>query len=191
MSPDTQAPQPGVPSATPQALLPSVQRRAPQGAGVPVLRPMTVADLDRVMAVEVQAYGHPWSRGNFTDSLAAGYVAEVLQAGGSQELVGYFVAMPGVGEMHLLNITVAPPHQHHGWGLLLLRALCARARTRGLGTIWLEVRAGNARARAVYGAFGFVERGVRRGYYPASASRREDAVVMGLELDQEPRGAAD
>lgn len=157
----------------------------------PTLRPMTVADLDRVMAVEALAYGHPWSRGNFTDSLAAGYLAEVLEAGAGETLLGYFVAMPGVEELHLLNITVSPPLQRRGWGLHLLRAVCARARARSLGAIWLEVRATNLRARALYRAFGFAERGTRRGYYPASASRREDAVVMSLDLPAEPRDAAD
>ena len=157
---------------------------APGRAAVtePALRTMTVADLDGVMAVEVQAYGHPWSRGNFTDSLAAGYVAEVLQDVPGPGLLGYFVAMPGVQELHLLNITVAPEHQHRGWGLLLLRAVRERARARELGAVWLEVRASNERALAVYRAFGFAERGTRRGYYPASASRREDAIVMSLEL---------
>lgn len=150
---------------------------------------MTVADLDHVLAVEVQAYGHPWSRGNFTDSLAAGHLAEVLQEAEGPGLIGYFIAMPGVDELHLLNITVAPACQRQGWGLHLLCALREHARARRLGAIWLEVRSGNARARAVYRAFGFVERGLRRGYYPASSSRREDAVVMSLELPAEPNDA--
>lgn len=155
------------------------------------LRAMTVADLDRVMGVEAQAYGHPWSRGNFTDSLAAGYLAEVLGAPDGQALLGYFVAMPGVEELHLLNLTVAPAHQRQGWGRWMLRALAGRARARGLGAIWLEVRAGNERALSLYRAAGFTVRGTRRGYYPASASRREDAIVMGLELPAGLPHAAD
>lgn len=163
----------------------------PHEGPLPTLRPMTVADLDQVMAVEVQAYGHPWSRGNFTDSLAAGHLAEVLPETNGGALLGYFVAMPGVEELHLLNITVSPPVQRRGWGLHLLRAVRARARGHGLGAIWLEVRAGNVRARELYRAFGFTERGTRRGYYPASSSRREDAVVMSLDLPAESRDAAD
>jgi ribosomal-protein-alanine N-acetyltransferase len=58
-----------------------------------------------------------------------------------------------------------------------------QARQRGLAAIWLEVRASNTRARYLYGARGFVEQGIRRGYYPAAGSRREDAVVMRLDLD--------
>jgi [ribosomal protein S18]-alanine N-acetyltransferase len=68
---------------------------------------MTARDLDAVLAIEARCYGFPWTRGNFIDALAAGYLAEVLPAprGG---LVGYFVALAGAGEMHLLNLSVAP-----------------------------------------------------------------------------------
>ena len=60
------------------------------------LRPMQYGDLDGVLAVERAAYSFPWTRGNFIDSLAASYLAEMLvdDRGG---LVGYFVAMAGVG----------------------------------------------------------------------------------------------
>lgn len=157
-----------------------------------MLRTLGVADLDAVMAIEVQAYSHPWSRGNFTDALAAGNVAQVLHAAGDEaSVLGYFVAMPGVDELHLLNITVAPAHQRAGHALRLLQAVRALAQARGLGAVWLEVRASNLRARAIYRRFGFVEQGVRRGYYPAAGLRREDAVVMTVRLDGEPGDAAD
>ncbi|MGL6113172.1 MAG: ribosomal protein S18-alanine N-acetyltransferase, partial [Rubrivivax sp.] len=77
------------------------------------LRPMDVGDLDAVMAVEHGAYRFPWTRGNFIDSLAAGYFAEVLLHD-TAGLVGYYVAMTGVDEMHLLNLTVAPAMQRRG-----------------------------------------------------------------------------
>lgn len=151
--------------------------RAERGDAGPALRAMGVQDLDRVLAVEVRAYGFPWSRGNFVDSLAAGYLAECLtgQDGG---LIGYFLAMPGVAELHLLNLTVAPEHQGQGHARTLLTRVVALARGRGDEAVWLEVRASNARARHLYLQGGFTEVGVRRGYYPAAASRREDAVLM-------------
>jgi ribosomal-protein-alanine N-acetyltransferase len=98
--------------------------------------------------------------------------------------------MPGVDELHLLNITVVPDFQRCGLGRVLLDRLEWQARQRGLAAIWLEVRASNTRARYLYGARGFVEQGIRRGYYPAAGSRREDAVVMKLGLDQEAAHAA-
>jgi ribosomal-protein-alanine N-acetyltransferase len=143
-------------------------------------RAMTVRDLDAVVALETRCYSHPWSRGNFTDSLAAGYLAEVL-VDTAGELVGYLIAMKGVDELHLLNITVAPGWQGQGHGQALLAALRQHGQRQGLATLWLEVREGNQRARALYRRLGFEEVGLRRGYYPA-ALRREDAVVMSLPL---------
>jgi ribosomal-protein-alanine N-acetyltransferase len=147
-----------------------------------VRRSMTVGDLDAIMAVEVLAYSHPWTRGNFIDSLAAGYLAEVLEAR-EAGLVGYFVAMPGVDELHLLNITIAPAWQNHGLGGALLDTVQDHGRVRGDEKLWLEVRQSNHRARALYRRRGFAEMGLRRGYYPASAREREDAVVMSLSLN--------
>ncbi len=147
---------------------------------------MTVRDLDTVTAIEASAYGFPWTRGNFIDSLAAGYLAEVLEEDGAG-LVGYYVAMRGVDEMHLLNVTVAPAWQGQGLGRLMLQALAEHACAQGLASLWLEVRQGNQRARALYRQLGYAEVGLRRAYYPA-AGRREDAVVMSLPLGP---GAAD
>lgn len=152
-------------------------------------RAMQLEDLDRVMQVEVLAYSFPWSRGNFQDSLKSGYVAELLETS-ADVLLGYYVAMPGVDELHLLNITVVPDFQRCGQGRALLDRLEWQARQHALSSIWLEVRASNARARYLYGARGFVEQGVRRGYYPAGGLRREDAVVMKLDLLQETAHAA-
>ena len=145
-------------------------------------RAMGVRDLDAVTTIESGAYSFPWTRGNFVDSLAAGYLAEVLEDE-HRELLGYFIAMAGVDEMHLLNITVAPAWQGQGFGRLMLQALADHTREAGLASLWLEVRQSNLRARALYAQLGYAEVGLRRGYYPA-AGRREDAVVMSLVLPQ-------
>jgi [ribosomal protein S18]-alanine N-acetyltransferase len=149
-------------------------------------RAMSLADMDVVVGVEQAVYSHPWSRGNFVDSLAAGYHAQVLTADalGPRPLLAYFVAMPGVDELHLLNITVAPQWQNQGHGSRLLDDVQALARHQHLALLWLEVRVGNARARALYRRYGFAEVGVRRAYYPA-ADGREDAVVMRMAVSAE------
>lgn len=146
---------------------------------LPRLRPMREADLDAVMAVESDIYPHPWSRGNFEDSLRAGYPAWVFEAGG--QLRAYGVLMMGVDEAHLLNLSVARAWQRRGMGRELLGFFAARAREMGAATLLLEVRPSNAAARALYGAEGFRELAVRRNYYPAHGGR-EDALVMGLSL---------
>jgi ribosomal-protein-alanine N-acetyltransferase len=142
--------------------------------------PMTLSRLDEVLVIEQAAYEFPWTRGNFIDSLAARYLAEVLLA--DSGAVGYFVAMGGLDEMHLLNLTVAPGWQGQGHGRALLDALVGNCRARGARTLWLEVRESNLRARAIYTRYGFGEVGLRRGYYPAPHGQREHAVVMSLEV---------
>jgi ribosomal-protein-alanine N-acetyltransferase len=148
------------------------------------LRAMSTRDIDAVIAIEALAYSFPWSRGNFIDSLAAGYLAEVLVAP-EAGIVGYFVAMTGVDEMHLLNLTVAPERQGRGLARWMLDALDDRCRARALPMLWLEVRASNHRARALYRQRGFAEVGLRRGYYPAARATREDAVVMSMKVPQQ------
>lgn len=152
----------------------------PQQGPVAWHRAMQVTDLDRVMTLEVSAYSHPWSRGNFVDSLAAGYDIE-LRWTAPDVLIGYFVALRGVGETHLLNLTVAPAWQRRGHARALMAALRGQCVARGDEALWLEVRQSNAPARALYRAEGFEEVGLRRGYYPADRGR-EDAVVMRLGL---------
>lgn len=142
--------------------------------------PLTEARLDEVLAIENASYDHPWTRGNFIDSLRSGYQAQMLTAG--ETLLGYFVAMKGVDEVHLLNITVAPAHQRRGWGRVLLDALSLWSRSQGAQWLWLEVRASNARAQRIYEEHGYRRVGERRNYYPARQGRREDAVVMSLKL---------
>ncbi len=144
--------------------------------------PLSLVRIDAVLAVEQRAYSHPWTRGNFTDALASGYQAQLLVAG--DQLLGYFVAMLGVDEVHLLNITVAPVHQRQGWARVLLDALALWSRGCGAQWLWLEVRASNLRAQQVYEAHGFRRVGERRRYYPAAGGQREDAVVMSLPLTQ-------
>ncbi len=92
-------------------------------------------------------------------------------------LVGYAFMMSALDEMHLLSLTIDVPWQGRGWGRYLLEAVMERARTLDCHSLFLEVRAGNARARNLYERAGFQVVGVRRGYYPGMAGR-EDALVM-------------
>ncbi|MEP7058065.1 MAG: ribosomal protein S18-alanine N-acetyltransferase [Caldimonas sp.] len=149
--------------------------------GARVLAPMTRADIDAVIAIETAVYPFPWTRGNFIDSLAAGYSTQLLLIGAA--LSGYFVALAGADEMHLLNITVVPAEQRRGHARFMLDALVAECRRARAGTLWLEVRESNAGARAAYERLGFRERGIRSGYYPAPHGQRESAVVMNLSIE--------
>jgi ribosomal-protein-alanine N-acetyltransferase len=136
-------------------------------------------DLDEVMAIESVIYTHPWTRGNFADSLRAGYECRVLRLGPA--LLGYFVLMAAAGEAHLLNLSIATAHQRTGHGTRLLGEAMALARKLGARSLFLEVRPSNRAAQSLYTRIGFRKIAVRRGYYPASAGR-EDALVLTLPL---------
>jgi ribosomal-protein-alanine N-acetyltransferase len=146
---------------------------------VPRYRHMTAADLDAVVAIERTIYLHPWTRGNFSDSLAAGYHCWVAECGG--EIAGYAVVMIAAGEAHLLNLSVAAPWQRRGIGREALKFAIKLARDYGAGKLLLEVRPSNEAAIALYASSGFAEIARRRSYYPAGGAR-EDAIVLQLEL---------
>lgn len=144
------------------------------------LEPLDLDRLDDVLHIEQRAYSHPWTRGNFLDSHKAGY--QVITLLGEDSLLGYFVAMPGVQEVHLLNITVDPTYQRQGLSVLMLDALSIWARGQDAQCLWLEVRASNLRAIHVYERYGFKRVGERKNYYPLQLGQREHAVVMSLQL---------
>lgn len=142
---------------------------------------MTQRSVDVVLGIEESAYAFPWTRGNFADSLAANHICRML-CDESGAVLGYFIALPGVDEVHLLNITVAPGAQGQGHGRALLSALVRLCEDCAASELWLEVRQSNQRALRIYERFGFVRKGVRKRYYPAAGDTREDAVVMSLGI---------
>jgi len=146
---------------------------------VPRLEIMREADLDDVLAIEKAVYSHPWSRGNFADSIRSGYACRTWRL--ERALLGYFVLMSAVGEAHLLNLSVATAHQRRGHGTSLLEAAMRLARELGARTMFLEVRPSNGPGQALYERFGFRRVARRRGYYPAQ-SGREDALVLSRAL---------
>jgi len=143
------------------------------------LRPMWPDDVDAVLAIEQDIYAHPWTQGNFHDSLLAGYSCWVMERG--RVLVGYGVLMMGVAEAHLLNVSIARDWQRQGLGRELLRHFIALAQQFEARRMLLEVRPSNVSARGLYSDAGFRELSVRRDYYPG-ASGREDAILMEMEL---------
>ena len=159
------------------------QTTSAQSDNAPRFRRMTESDLDAVMAIEEVIYTHPWTRGNFTDSLAARSHCHILEWRGVT--VGYAVLMSGAGEAHLLNLSIAGAWQRRGLGRDLLNHVIALARDLKVRKIFLEVRVSNAAARALYAQSRFREIGVRRSYYPAHTGR-EDAIVLEYGLECAP-----
>ena len=152
------------------------------------LRPMRDDDLDAIMQIEPTIYSHPWTRGNFSDSLNSGYSAWVLEENtkNNRVLIGYALMMLVMDEVHLLNLSIAKHSQKQGLGRYLLEHMISNAKQYKAANMFLEVRPSNVSAIALYENMGFNEMAVRRGYYPAdpktSENGREDAVLMGLVL---------
>lgn len=144
------------------------------------MREMTEADLDAVLAIEQSVQRYPWTRGQFADSLQAGYWCVVDEEAG--ELRGYAILMPAVDEVEVLTIGIAVQYQRQGVGGALLGGMLARAQARKMQRAFLEVRPSNAAAVALYRRLGFAEIGRRRGYY-RDAAGCEDAIVMALALE--------
>lgn len=142
-------------------------------------RAMSVADLDTVCAIEDRVYPFPWTRGNFDDSLQAGYLC--ITAEREAVIIGHAVLAIAAGESHLLNLSIDAHWQRQGYGRAMLMHLIDVARMRGARIMLLEVRPSNAAARALYIAAGFEQLTVRRGYYP-DAGGREDALLLALKL---------
>jgi [ribosomal protein S18]-alanine N-acetyltransferase len=152
---------------------------------------MTLEDVDEVLAIEQAVQGYPWTRGNFVDVLSQGYVcrvdAEELLAGHPDDgggIRGYAVLRLVLDEAELLNIGVSALQQRKGLGRAMLREMFDIAREKNIRRLFLEVRASNAAAIALYRSTGFGEIGVRRGYYQ-NASGSEDAITMACELKQD------
>lgn len=138
-----------------------------------LIRPMSVADLPAVLVIERQCQPDPWSEamflGEFNNPCAS---VEVSLLDG--ELAGYLCSWLIGGELSILNLATAPQHQRRGVAAALLQGCLARAQAVGLERAWLEVRAGNAGAIALYRRFGFDVAGERKRYYADG----EDALVM-------------
>ena len=153
------------------------------------LRPMHMGDLDAIMQIEPTIYSHPWTRGNFSDSLNSGYSAWILKdtvMEDKAEIIAYALMMMVMDEAHLLNLSVAKHRQKQGLGRYLLEHMMTIAKRHKAANMFLEVRTSNISAIALYENIGFCEMAVRRGYYPADPkvfkTGREDAVLMGLAL---------
>jgi ribosomal-protein-alanine N-acetyltransferase len=146
---------------------------------VPLLGTMGESDLDAVLAIENAVYSHPWTRGNFADSLRAAYTCRTLRLG--EDLLAYFVLLVAAGEAHLLNLSVAQAHQRRGHGSTMLREAQRLARAQGGLRMFLEVRPSNVAGQFLYEKFGFRKIALRRGYYPAQQGR-EDALVLSCAL---------
>lgn len=159
--------------------------------------PMTTADLDSVLAIEAVSHIHPWTKGNFSDSLAAGHWAYCVRPQLADAVKGsyldpdilwaYCILFPAVDELHLLNITVSPKLRRLGIGVKMMNAIEGVAAQQNMPRIILEVRPSNEAALHLYQSLGYEQIGMRKNYYPVDADNglREDALVLAKSIKLE------
>ena len=141
--------------------------------------PMTAAHLPQVAALEKLCFpADPWSEGLFRDALESPHTVLLMAEGEDGGVLGYAVLSAVLDEGNLDNIAVAPQFRRQGVADALLSALTEFGRT-SLSILFLEVRASNLPAIALYEKHGFVPVGRRKNYYETP---REDAILMTLEL---------
>jgi ribosomal-protein-alanine N-acetyltransferase len=140
------------------------------------LRRARADDLAAILAIERASFGDPWSRTSFAALLEQPrvYFSVALdRATGS--LLGYTVAWFVLDEAELANLAVAPEARGRGVGTILLEGALAAADERRSASMYLEVRASNEPAIALYTSHGFTEIARRPAYYRKPV---EDALIL-------------
>ncbi|MBX3615806.1 ribosomal protein S18-alanine N-acetyltransferase [Nitrosomonas sp.] len=143
------------------------------------IRTMHPTDLEHIILIEREIFLFPWSPGNFSDSIKADYLCQVMEQAGT--IVGYGIMMMSPDEAHILTLGIAANWQNKGFGRKLLQHLIQSARSMNAKSILLDVRESNHGAAQLYQQMGFQQIATRKGYYPAMCGR-EDARVMQLML---------
>ena len=172
-------------------------RSSTEGVAELSFLPMTVADLDSVLVIESVSHIHPWTKGNFSDSLAAGHWAYCVRPQLKDAvrcsyldpgvLWAYCILFPAVDELHLLNITVSPKLRRLGIGIKMMNAIEGVAAQQKMPRIILEVRPSNEAALQLYESLGYEQIGLRKNYYPVNtvSGLREDALVLAKSIKLE------
>ncbi|WP_054178272.1 ribosomal protein S18-alanine N-acetyltransferase [Trabulsiella odontotermitis] len=140
---------------------------------------LSTADLPRAWQIEKRAHAFPWSEQIFASNQGDRYFNLKLET--ENEIAAFAITQVVLDEATLFNIAVDPAYQRRGLGRTLLEYLIDALEKRGVVTLWLEVRASNVAAIALYESLGFNEATIRKNYYP-TAEGREDAIIMALPI---------
>lgn len=148
---------------------------------------MTEHDLLEVVEIEEHSGLSRWGWGAYYAELQSPnrslmLVARIARASfQSFQIAGYIVARLGANEIHINNVAVRPEYRRRGIGGTLLKRVLDEGRHLRAVTAFLEVRAGNSLAQALYQKYGFRKIGRRPAYYSAPV---EDALIMSVPLKQ-------
>lgn len=131
----------------------------------------TAKDMARIHAAAF-TQSRPWGEDEFADLLDSRFCFAVGDAR------AFALVRVIADEAELLTIATHPDHQRKGHARRLMDLWQARATARGAREGFLEVAADNAGAHALYLFCGYVQSGLRRGYYGRADEPAVDAIVM-------------
>lgn len=135
---------------------------------------MTIEDCVRVAELEKVIFSQPWSEQGFRDALNMEQnIFLVAEEDGA--ICGYIGMYQSLDEGEITNVAVAPEKRNAGVGRMLMQAAREQAKRQGITRIVLEVRVSNASAIHLYEKCGFVNCGIRKGFYDFP---KEDAYIM-------------
>jgi ribosomal-protein-alanine N-acetyltransferase len=137
------------------------------------IRPARPADAAALASIEQASFADPWGERDFAACLERGLLCFVADARGRLE--GYVIANQGADEAEILNLGVLPERRRRGIGRAMVTALLAALASHGAKAVFLEVRASNEAAQALYREFRFLPVGRRSRYYQHPT---EDAVIL-------------
>jgi ribosomal-protein-alanine N-acetyltransferase len=138
---------------------------------------MRSTDLPAVMEIDRQSLPRPWSEATWREELSSPLSLYVVLAEGDA-ISGHIGIKRIVDKIHVMTLAVRPSRRRQGFARVLLKAALAQPTSVGARHIYLEVRPNNLEARALYSSLGFVQTGVRPGYYGD-----EDALLLTLDLN--------
>ena len=138
------------------------------------IRRMTEEDCKKAAELEKAIFSQPWSERGFLDALARKENI-FLAAEEAGELCGYLGMYQSLDEGEITNVAVKAEKRNAGIGFLLMQAAIEAAKQQQISQIILEVRVSNASAIHLYEKCGFVNCGIRKGFYDFP---KEDAYIM-------------
>jgi ribosomal-protein-alanine N-acetyltransferase len=173
-----------MPESIPARILCSLQSdSSPETSGRFTIRPMTVEDLEQVVAIDQLSFSLPWPAHSFRyelleNDVSRQWVAEVPSAGEVPIVIGMILVWLIMDEAHIATIAVHPEYRGRGFGRQILLTALQKCAAEGALSATLEVRERNAIAIDMYRKLGFEVVGRRKRYYQDT---HEDAILMTLE----------
>ena len=140
-----------------------------------IIRKAETKDIKEMAALDLVCFPAPWSEEAFRQELEENNLAFYVVAELKEKVVGYAGLWAILDEGHITNVAVSPEHRKRGIGRAVVEVLVDATEQAGLNSFTLEVRTSNITAQNLYKKFGFIEAGLRKGYYEDNG---EDALIM-------------